>query len=141
MPVHKKSILIVSVIVFLVCSFNPITFTEGEKIRILKQAIELTHDKEKDFFQFKKNDKVILIVQNVSNYVISVDGQVFKIKSQRRWYEHNYYTVEFWRPVSWYAYVAFRCPRTHGGVAVYVLNIFGRLYALEGKRWVRELYA
>ena len=141
MSVHKKSIFILSVIVFLVCSLNPFTFTEGEKIRILKQAIELTYDEEKDFFQFKKNDKVILIVQNVSKYVISVDGQVFKMQSQRRWYEHNYYTVEFWRPVSWYAYVAFRCPRTHGGVAVYVLNIMGRWYPLLGKKWIQHLYA
>jgi len=147
-----KSIFKIFIIIFLVCSVNPFTFTGEAKNRIMKRAIELVYKEEKDFFNYTMEDTVIIIIENISDQVISIDGQIFNIKSQKECNENRYYTVEYWRPVSWYAYVAFRCTRSRRfhrdgqifnnweeGVAVYVVNIMGRWYPLLGKRWIPDI--
>ena len=148
-----KSIFKIFIIIFLVCSVNPFTFTGKAKNRIIKRAVELVYKEEKDFFNYTTEDTVIILVENIGDQVISVDGQIFSIKSQRDYNDHYYYTiVDYWRPVSWYAYVAIRCfptavghekcwsdHRRKGGVAVYVLNIMGRWYPLLGKRWIPDI--
>ena len=116
MELNKNTVMKIFILIFIICSVNPLMFTERAKKRIIKVSIMAVHKRVygKQFWK-QTEGTVFIAVDDVDEEVILIRGRLFLICSYETIHEKvlhgdefDYYEVEYWRLLGWHAYVRFK---------------------------------